>query len=313
MSDELAFISYNPFTDQRIGPDDRQIYDDQKVPFYIHGAVARAKIILAKTSFEELQDYLKTVIKMLNIAQVLRVNASVDELVKGIDVFGDTGGLSIYYKATKSKTKFYSIHLFEDDKKPIEIKIRKDISLDLWPKLYATLALALAGEIVNVLWPSEEYLSAVEENLQAQGHTSKIIYDDEDPAKDPIARVRLLEGYAADALQAVSLAEGMLLAAEYTNEKKKAVNARHDKSRKIKDEFVEHYLALNQTLKNGGKIETKEFCNDKGDLVIKNIAEDFYLKLSDEEKVQLCPSRNLNNATRILREYLSKSRKRIVG
>jgi len=211
----ISFISYNPYIDQKIDPiSSDDLFKYPGLPHCIHDAVFRAKKLATNMPIEQLREQARLIDGYL-------LNSSVPG-IKDLEKSGRD-----YGSADESdQLKSYLNHA------------EHDIPNEQYSVLFGVLALSLAGEIVNTLWPSENYLQEI-------GPVSSIYkslipnYEKNQATEDK----SLVAELAIEAVRAVGFGEGVLY------EKLRATNARnarkaHDKKGEIFQKFNEWALAL---------------------------------------------------------------------
>ncbi len=131
-----SFISYDPFKDQRIDPSSSDgLFIHEEVRGALHDAVARAKELIGPVETKELNE------RALLVAQMVRdgaIHHALDDEKEDGQRDYKLGGEPDYLKA-------YLTHVDHDQ--PFE----------QWPALFGVLTLSLAGELINLLWPSDAY------------------------------------------------------------------------------------------------------------------------------------------------------------
>lgn len=166
---DVLFSSYNPLTDQRIAPDDQEFRSD--IPFFIHSAVSRAKILTKGITLDEIKEIASILHGTLLYQRGFIIQAGKDRLqekqgLEGV-FFGETSVLKKHFDLYElggpvsvqmpwSSSPFHLIKEGSDKQ-----------SLDLQVKCYGVLVFCLAAEIVNSKWPDEKYFSASQQQMES--------------------------------------------------------------------------------------------------------------------------------------------------
>jgi hypothetical protein len=218
---QLAFASYDPFTDDRIDPTDAErIFAYTELPTCVHDAVARAKRLVDKLDRDALTQRAGELTQMLGDGLVYTATALKDNTERDYAPAQESDCLKAYLEyATHS-------HLPEQ-----------------WPSLFGLLALSLAGEITNTLWPSEPFLS---HRVSRTGvHTDLI----EVTESEEIQRQRVLDA-AIEAVRTVGFGEGFKAALhELETKRKNRIRAKttHKEKEPIFTRYIDWVLALGST------------------------------------------------------------------
>ena len=216
----ISLITYDPYEDRRIDPkSSANIFSCPELPGHIHDAVARAKKLIGYMELEQLKAITKQLDSMVNghYYRLKELESSDKDYVPA----DESDNLRAYLK--------YADHNYPD----------RD-----WPVLFGALALSLAGEIVNTLWPSKEYIAAI------GGEVSLIqsVNPDYSPAELTEASRRHVQEFAVEAVRAVGFGEGFKVAFEFKHEAKsrasRAAKLRHQVTDTVKDEFIAYWLQL---------------------------------------------------------------------
>jgi len=252
-----AFISYDPYTDTRIDPPDGKGGSDDRVPFFLHSAVRRAKVLVDHAPLSKIISDVE-LIEHITITVGVFLYEKRKKTDDGKLLYSGAAGVLKDYLAIASKgpIPFSRSKLldFSDDGIAYIGVSKKNIPIERWPYLFGVLALSIAGKIVNELWPTEE-LSAVPPRFD-NGNVG-CSPDCPDYLTD---RDKELSLYCdtADALQAVGFGEGLLVAEEYRNKHKSAA----EKSPKAHQKLYEIFnsWALSQPV-NHGFVSTEDAVN----------------------------------------------------
>lgn len=193
----IAFISYDPYSDQRIAPQNhRDLLPHKELPPYIHDAVFRAKDLVGHLSHEELMD----------------LAAKIDRYILGASgvAFFQGSQSERNYRPANESDRLLSFLMHGKHQEPTED----------WAKLFGGLTLCLAGEIINTLWPSNEYLHEVE------GELNFIAQCESDGLKRNFDHSQHVLDLTFEAVKAVGLGEGFLHAAsEQKRREQNRINA----------------------------------------------------------------------------------------
>lgn len=192
---QLAFVSYAPFTDTRIDPSDADsLFKHAELPTCLHDAVARAKKLMGTMDGHELTKRAGDLTQMLGDGQIYTANTITDDAERDYALAQESDCLKAYLEqATHS------------------------LPHEQWPSLFGLLALSLAGEIANALWPSEIFLR--HETTASSQTMDKLDYDESDETQ----RRRLLDA-AIEAVRAVGFGEGFSAALHEIETKRKNRN-----------------------------------------------------------------------------------------
>jgi len=213
----ISFISYDPYTDQRIDPaSSDDLYKYSELPHCIHDAVFRAKKLTDNLPVERLRE------EAILLDHYL-LNSSVPG-VKDLEYSGRNYGAADESDQLKSYLR-YAEH---------------DIPGEKYAVLFGVLALSLAGELVNTLWPSEAYL----EKIGPVSDFYKSLIPDYENTQAEQDKTLVFD-LAVEAVRAVGFGEGMLY------EKLRETNARnakkaHNKKGEIFRKFKEWALSLEE-------------------------------------------------------------------
>lgn len=241
----ISFVSYNPFTDQRIDPiSSADLYKYKELPGCIHDAVRRAKRLVVTESLEGLRD----------------LAARIDFYSKHhvSQVFLDS--IDKYVSADESDELMHYLE-YGDHNVPVEE----------FPQLFGCLALSLTGELVNTLWPSDEYL--------AKTTRETLIMKEINPSYDPIFSIReYAEHLAVEAVRAVGFGEKYKAVVKTTidvdskyKEKAKRIASKagrkkNEPTEKLKRGFLVFWLGLRRKNdRRSDKQAARDFLNLLGD------------------------------------------------
>lgn len=182
----ISFISYDPYTDQRIDPmRGSDLHKHPEIPSCIHDAVSKAKYLVGNRPHKELLEY-----------------------AFGLDVIAQDSSFLLRQKSRFQGERDYS-SADETDKLLAFIEQNEDsYSLEEWPVLFGVLALSFAGEIINTVWPSEAYLAAT---LAEKQYIDAIRRDTGKPpnsAPPPYSK-DLLWNFAVESVRAVGVGLGL--------------------------------------------------------------------------------------------------------
>jgi len=201
-----AFFSYDPYEDQRIDPLDGDHNCYPEVPFYLHSAVHRAKKLVNYTPIDDLLLEISLVNRIVDMA-AFYYEIREKDANGGILYSGRAGALKDYLLASNRYSKI--TFSYQED----SFSLSDAIPIEKWPRMFGVLALSLAGDIVNELWPTKEYLSL----------SPKLDNEPNDwPEPTILEQERFIQDYGTDAVQAVGFGEGLLLANQYKKEKQNA-------------------------------------------------------------------------------------------
>lgn len=258
----ISLISYNPYTDQRIDPlDADDIYKNKDIPSYIHDAVRRAKDLVGDISIEILNKHVLKVNKYLILGAPFQA---------AIDRLNDSSRNYCSSNQSDELRDFleYADHDESEFNKPI---------------LFGVLTLSLAGEMINILYPSDEYKKEVGGELE--------LLKDSYLGSDEYKREVVMD-LAVEAVRSAGIGEGLLIASRFKQEKSNA----SDKSRKDKNLlyslFCEWAISLpenhgfSQTedaVNLGFKIYLEE--NDKFSYLVEKIKKTTYLRLKKTRRL----------------------------
>tara|TARA_R110002110_G_scaffold14698_1_gene67581 strand:- start:3891 stop:4745 length:855 start_codon:yes stop_codon:yes gene_type:complete len=209
---QLAFVSYDPFTDQRIDPlDGSDLHKRPELPRCAHDAVARAKKLVNKLSSADIRSQAGELAALLEQGQFC-IGRKLEQQNERNYVFSDEPDL-------------LSAYLTNAD---------HDIPPERWPELFGILTLSLAGELVNLLWPSDAYLNLCPPQLEsAPGHI------DLNESSETVEK-RVL-AIAIEALRSSGFGEGFQ-AALFELESKRKNRERGKKSHKGKEPLFDAYI-----------------------------------------------------------------------
>jgi hypothetical protein len=185
----LAFISYNPYVDQRIDPlKAEDLYKYKDIPSCIHNAVRCAKELVNDMPIEKLKETSLKIDGYLLSGAPFSVGLSkIQNSNRDYCPTSQSDELKDFLE--------YGDHDEPDDNKSI---------------LFGVLALCLAGEIINILYPSKEYISIVGDELEVL-KGSQLSSDE--------YKQKFVMDLAIEAVRSTGLGEGYLLGAKYRNEK----------------------------------------------------------------------------------------------
>lgn len=139
---QLSFISYDPFADERIDPTNADnLFRHPELPDCIHDAVVRAKKLIGPLSSDELTQQAGALTKMLGDGQVYTAHSLDAE--PGRD----------YIPAHEPDCLTAYLHY-----------VQHEIPAERRAALFGLLALSLAGEIANTLWPSDTFIAYMSPN-----------------------------------------------------------------------------------------------------------------------------------------------------
>lgn len=212
----ISFISYNPFEDTRIDPKlSQDMYRYPELPTYIHDSVRRAKRLVSGMSYEDLVQKSKELDRMVTQSFYLSNELS------------DSPGS--YTSADESDCLRAFLH-----------HAPHNLPQETWHLYFGVLALSLAGEIVNTIWPSKEYLEEVgpelslTQGLRPTERTSEeILASKKHQALD----------FAVESIRAVGFGEGLQIAFEIKKEKIQAAKKRREPEDKIKKAYISWYFS----------------------------------------------------------------------
>lgn len=287
MIGRFPFITYNPFTDQRIGTlhgCDQTEDGENHIPDYLHSAVIRAKNLIGHNSIEKLRKDAVIVEKMVREAILLRGFGSESIADKIGPHHGSTAFLMIYYKAVGNGGSFtFDLSPWGRNGELYKINLDENLTPERWSTLFGVLALYAAGDLINSISPSPEYLKAIKylnQRWEDEGlyfsenkiNTHKlaelipnvpeigIILEETDESFElsEVEKAIYREHYAADAIQAVGIGEGILMGARYKTEKQSAGAAPPKKHQRLYELFAS--WAINQS-DNGGYHSTEDAVN----------------------------------------------------
>lgn len=244
-----AFISYDPYTDTRIDTQNEKGDSDDRVPFFLHNAVRRAKVLVGYAPISEIISDVEFVRSItIDLGIFIRELRPVTKDGKMLHCAG-AGLLKDYLMATSGGPILISHS--EEWKSLYGVKDfylgrnRAKIAIERWPYFFGVLALTIAGEIVNELWPTDEFLSVPPRydngNVGCGPDSPDYLTDREEEL--------LLHHYAADALQAVGFGEGLLVAEEYRKKYQSAAKKSPKAHQRLYDIF--NNWALSQPSNHG--------------------------------------------------------------
>lgn len=166
---KLAFISYDPFKDQRIDPKNHTgIYGHPDLPGRIHDAVRRAKHILGEVGGDELKEMAAQLDKWRLAFHVLSRNLEKMEAAgRDYTHAGDSDILVAYLEHH-----------------------RDDIPVEEWPRYMSVFVLAMAGCIVNLLWPDEKVPNELK-NLSPEAIRTEVM----DHAFEAVNAIGIAQGF----------------------------------------------------------------------------------------------------------------------
>jgi len=213
-----AFFSYDPYEDQRIDPldGDRERYPE--VPFYLHSAINRAKKLVNYTPINDLLQEISLVNRIADMAAFYYEIRERDANGK-ILYSGRSGALKDYLLASNHYSKM--TFSYQED----SFSLSDAIPIEKWPRMFGVLALSLAGDIVNELWPTEEYLSLsprFDNGINDFPGPIIVGVPDNSPVPAILEQERFIQDCGTDAVQAVGFGEGMLFESQYRKEKQNA-------------------------------------------------------------------------------------------
>ena len=253
-----SFISYNPFIDNKLVVDCIDDGGEKTVPFYLPSAISRAKQLVGTTRIDELRELHRKVYSMVKRGVLIRIGLN-HACEKNLpQTVGTSSHLHHYFHAVQNNIKVMATFSDKNKGSAIEIPVDDEIEISDWPKYFGVLALAIAGDIYNELWPTKEYESAVEENRQKNDNYVPSDYEKEWLEKNQIDveetefsneltqldEILLLQDYACDAMQAVGLGEGLLLAAKHFEQKSLAGAKPSKQHQKLYDKFIAWSIGL---------------------------------------------------------------------
>lgn len=216
----ISFTSYDPYNDSRIDPrDSRDLYRFPELPDTIHDTVRRAKILVGVTTLDELKDR----------AEKIETYCKYGKMESAKSLFASNYN---YMRAGESRDLMNYLKFCDHE-----------IPVDEHPRLLGILAMSLAGEIVNALWPSGEYLGL--EKVAREIAWVKSINPDYDPINSPKGYVMDLANEALIAVghgEVLSVSAGIVKREMKTkNDKKNAADKGHEEGNKIKDRCLTWY------------------------------------------------------------------------
>ena len=132
----FPFCFYNPLTDQHLDPTNpAAIESDTRVPRGLHLTVHLAKLLIGQTSFEEINRIYTECERLYNVGLGIKVEISTPPKFR-----------RDFWYCDHAEALRVALSVFSSKYPPAE-----------WPLYMGVLALAYAGEIHCVLWPTPEY------------------------------------------------------------------------------------------------------------------------------------------------------------
>jgi hypothetical protein len=222
----LAFISYDPYTDQRIDPvNASDIYKFTEIPICLHDAVRRAKHLVNKMPINDLKKCAQMVEGYISMGSSYQVNE--------LNVSG----------------RSYCSSSMSDDLRAFLQYADHDESVANKPILFGVLTLCLAGEIINTLYPSNKHNQ--QRNDKSKVFKGLYVASDE-------YRTEIVMELAIEAVRSSGFGEGLLLASNFKKEKSHASEQSRRKKNLIYDLFCD--WAMSQP-KSHGFLQTEDAVN----------------------------------------------------
>lgn len=211
----ISFISYDPYKDQRIDPaSSKDLFKNQELPSCIHDAVSRAKKL----------------VKLMPTSDLSKIAANLDRMVSCHHYA---------FEQLNNSTKNYSQSDESDNLEAFLIHANHDYPAQEWPIIFGALTLSLAGEIINTLWPTPEYIEEI-------GYYRTIL-DSADPNYDPYEVTPKLvdhaNNFAVEAVRAVARGEFYSAKSNGKQAQKSEVSAKGGKARELRYLPLKYYVA----------------------------------------------------------------------